>query len=166
MNNSDHSQLTMTLEFLRMATLSAVPPTQGSILADPTPVLFTLAKGGASQAAKPLSDTISAGNITVVSESTASELSSPETRVKIMKREDVKNWEPKQECGMDVTSLDSTEAKVSVSDKKSNVRRSDLSFRMLSVPNSTGMSVFSTRCDVVYKKILRDFRRVFIQEFN
>lgn len=47
-----------------------------------------------------------------------------------------------------------------------NCRRSNLSFDSITVPTETGKSQFSTRCDVVYKKILRDFRRSFIQDFN
>jgi len=52
------------------------------------------------------------------------------------------------------------------SEKKSTTKRSPLSFDSITVPQATGKSQFSTRCDVVYKKILRDFRRSYISDFN
>jgi hypothetical protein len=54
----------------------------------------------------------------------------------------------------------------SVSSTSKQPKRSSISFDTIGVPNSTGKSQFSTRCDVVYKKLLRDFRRKLMTEFN
>ena len=75
MQNTDLSQFTMALECLRMTTLYAVPPTQGSLFADPTPVKFTLNKNEGKLSAKPLNDTISCENVTVASESMTFDIS-------------------------------------------------------------------------------------------
>lgn len=49
---------------------------------------------------------------------------------------------------------------------KDKPKRCEISFETVGVSNSTGKSQFSTRCDVVYKKLLRDFRRKLMAEFN
>lgn len=52
------------------------------------------------------------------------------------------------------------------SSSRDKVKRCPISFDTVGVANSTGKSQFSTRCDVVYKKLLRDFRRKLMTEFN
>lgn len=52
------------------------------------------------------------------------------------------------------------------SSSKDKPKRCEISFETVGVSNNTGKSQFSTRCDVVYKKLLRDFRRKLMTEFN
>ena len=97
MQNSELTQLAMTLECLRMTTLYAVAPTQGSLFADPTPVKFTLNNNEGKLSAKPLNDTISCENVTVASEISSPKISSLKHGVKVMRRQDVQEFDTKQE---------------------------------------------------------------------
>jgi hypothetical protein len=77
---------------------------------------------------------------------------------------------PSHERSLDLTKTLESYSKASVgrnsTEKQASTSNRQLSFDTISVPTTSGKSQFSTRCDVVYKKILRDFRRSFIQDFN
>lgn len=166
---SEKHRLMFNLESLRLATLYAIPPLQGGPHQDPTPVTFTLAKTGLPST---INTELCTKNRLVNVFSDAQDQHRPKDE-KISRQSSIQKpsktymSQQKSESSHDqsdvtkVVSIDN-----SLNQYQNGTRRSQLSFNTITVPSKTGFSQFSTRCDVVYKKLLRDFRRSYIQDFN
>jgi hypothetical protein len=160
--------LSFTLESLRLNTLYCIPPAQCGNHCDPTPVEFTMATTGLPSDIKPLNMATSQLPQKITANpvlSSSFKLELPASLTVQRSSSEVSTISFASERLLEYRRVTSSEIDNDNSASlpgKSNSRRSELSFNAISVPKSARKSLFSTRCDVVYKKILRDFRRSYI----